>query len=233
MVFRAGRVRAWVAFVLAIATALTPAVGSAKKKVPPLAVTIICHREVNSPTGQIEVTRTLDTEDRLIGISASWVYRMSVVPGDTALQAGWYGINGAELDLSSGSLGVDFDTGSAEAKQRLSGKRYTVELSTSARPDQGGFHLRGRADRFDMFARSYPDVTLDWEDVAAMARGGEHLFIVARDKNGKLLRSVELDRSIFAKAVADVADLADQVRRDAADPAKNCRRETETNDIVL
>jgi hypothetical protein len=192
--------------------------GADKKKIPLLSEPImICERQVKTENGYVQITRRLSPNGTLMSVTGSWVYRTSKTAGDTAFQAGWHALQGAELDLSNGWFAIDFDTNSAAAKQALRGKKYAVELATSDRPRQMGWHLRGRVARFNDFAHGYPDASLDWGDVAAMARGADRLFVAARDEEGIMLRSIEIDRAMFSKALGDVAALDELMRRDKTD----------------
>lgn len=188
-----------------------------------------CERSAGDAQDRIRVERTLDQSGNLKSVYAYWHFSNSALRG-TSWDVFW--MNPAELDLSKGWLQLEFDTFSSAAKNALGREKYWVELSTS--PETITEFRRGWKKTRRTWRSLSPDLATNWSGVMAMVRNAEHLYVLARNE-GRVLRSVEIDRQLLLDAETRVVELAGLTRKDAQDPAAKCVRAAieDSSDIVI
>ena len=72
-------------------------------------------------------------------------------------------------------------------------------------------------------------ITARWNDIAALASGGQHLYLIARDRKRKAVDQIELDRTSFGRATPHLEAAFIRAETMMADPATHC---THVDDLI-
>jgi hypothetical protein len=190
---------------------------------PPDPARYACVEQLKDGLGDFRFTRYVDGDGKLVRYDAS--FRTNRNDPDSGLRrfgGGWFGKGGEEFQAERGSFYVDLDMGATSSQRALKGKRFSVELSTNSDPLVFVGHISSKRARFSEFAHSFPDLDADWSDVAAMAKGSERIFILARDRENHVLFSMPVDSSLINSVGSTIHNLSEQTRERAMHFSDRC-----------
>ena len=125
---------------------------------------------------------------------------------------------GNKFTIDNGYLSLQMLNGAIASK-------ISVELRAASEPSTiGGSRLASGP------SGSSDTVNADWNDVAAMARGTTQLYLLARDKKGRIFNRVAIESRLFVRAERPIAIAIEKANQMIADPARLCTRVEDLRD---
>jgi hypothetical protein len=143
----------------------------------------------------------------------------------------WGSINDRPLDIDSGSLFIEWGIKEDIFPRRSSPLKLSIELATRVRSQlwpRTPFHQPWRRN-------GSRTIETNWTDLRAYSKGADQLFVVLRDRRGKVFRQAELSPSVFAAGEKAIIEAMARMAAMSADYQKQCEHVTDISDgdIVL
>lgn len=195
-----------------------------------------CVARSSTEIGETAARRELDGEGKLVSSTASWWPRREYREPGAQISAGWHIAPDDPERFVNGWFNGKIEVGTRKEPLVPRSKKLRMEITTHLEFGPLSWPPRGFASEFrkwNDYAYSTYGAKADWHDLYAMAKGAGQIFIIARDKDGKLLGSDKVELETLSKVESEVIRLSKEVFEMENDYKASCEHEEANNIIVV
>ena len=190
-----------------------------------------CTLEERGPFGVISSAFEISKRPEVLPAYLSWRDGNGTFM-NPRISAAWLRKPGGSYSLDYGYVYITRDIRKPGAGTRPRTQKLRLEVRTTLNePRFGAAVIAGTVQR----SAGPFSIQVDWQDLASLARGAPHLYLVARNTKGKMVDHVEIEREIFDRAAPYVEAAMRKIEAIYAAPASHCTHfdDLRETDIVL